>query len=163
MIFTYTYLHHSYNKDKGIARYYQVLQKILLMLAQSRECWSRFRVPWRRPSRSCCRDPNATESSGDVFITTDMGISSRHARHVIKLTKRYAVMHLKPCPHESGHFWNRIFFILIRSSGRGFKPLWRAASKQYSFDDRIHWFRVNRRPICVNKYAVSKISGLVWS
>ena len=114
MIFTYTYLHHSYNKDKGIARYYQVLQKILLMLAQSRECWSRFRVPWRRPSCSCCRDPNATESSGDLFITTDMGISSRHARHVIKLTKRYAVMHLKPCPHESGHFWNRIFFILIR-------------------------------------------------
>ena len=114
MIFTYTYLHHSYNKDKGIARYYQVLQKILLMLAQSRECWSRFRVPWRRPSRSCCRDPNATESSGDLFITTDMGISSRHARHVIKLTKRYAVMHLKPCPHESGHFWNDIFFILIR-------------------------------------------------
>ena len=114
MIFTYTYLHHSYNKDKGIARYYQVLQKILLMLAQSRECWSRFRVPWRRPSCSCCRDPNATKSSGDLFITTDMGISSRHARHVIKLTKRYAVMHLKPCPHESGHFWNRIFFILIR-------------------------------------------------
>ena len=114
MIFTYTYLHHFYNKDKGIARYYQVLQKILLMLAQSRECWSRFRVPWRRPSRSCCRDPNATETSSDLFITTDMGISSRHARHVIKLTKRYAVMHLKPCPHESGHFWNCIFFIRIR-------------------------------------------------
>ena len=114
MIFTNTYLHHSYNKDKGIARYYQVQQKILLMLAQSRECWSRFRVPWRRPSCSCFRDPNATESSGDLFITTDMGISSRHARHVIKLVKRYAVMHLKPCPHESGHFWNRIFFILIR-------------------------------------------------
>ena len=37
------------------------------------------------------------------------------------------------------------------SPGRGFKPLWRAALKQYSFDDPIHWFRVNRRAIRVNK------------
>ena len=113
MIFTYTYLHHSYNKDKGIARYYQVLQKILLMLAQSQECWSRFRAPWRRPSRSCCRDPNATESSGDVFINGHGHLISACTTRD-KLTKRYAVMHLKPCRHESGHFWNRIFFILIR-------------------------------------------------
>ena len=44
------------------------------MLAQSRECWSRFRAPSRCPSRSYCRRyPNATESSGDVLITKDMG------------------------------------------------------------------------------------------
>ena len=47
------------------------------------------------------------------------------------------------------------------SCGRDLKPLWRAVSKQCGFRVRIHWFRVNRRPIRVKKYTVAKISGFV--
>ena len=46
--------------------------------------------------------------------------------------------------------------------GRSLKSLWRAISKICGFGVRIHWFRVDRRPIRIKKYAVSKVSGFVW-
>ena len=58
-----------------------------------------------------------------------------------------------PCLHEPGDFLNRIFFIRIR-----LKALWRAVSKQCGFGVRIHWFRVDGRPIRVKRCAVSKMS-----
>ena len=38
------------------------------------------------------------------------------------------------------------------------KPLWRAVSKQCGFGVRIHWFRVDGRPIRAKRCAVSKMS-----
>ena len=39
----------------------------------------------------------------------------------------------------------------LSSFGRGLKPLWRTVSKQCGFAVRIHWFRVEGRPIRVKK------------
>ena len=55
--------------------------------------------------------------------------------------------------------------IRFRSSTRirevgGFK---KAVSKRCGFSERIHWFRVDGRPIRIKIYTVSKISGFVWS
>ena len=41
---------------------------------------------------------------------------------------------------------------------RGLKPLWRAVSKQCGFGARVHWFRVDGRPIRAKRCAVSKMS-----
>ena len=62
---------------------------------------------------------------------------------------------------------NRIFLnpyiFYPESCEPGLKPLWREVSNQCgSGADRIHWFRVDARPIRVKKYAVLKISGFVW-
>ena len=39
----------------------------------------------------------------------------------------------------------------LDSCGRGLKRLWRTVSKQCDFTVRIHWFRVEGRPIGVKK------------
>ena len=39
-------------------------------------------------------------------------------------------------------------------------PLWRAVSKRCGFGERVHWFRVDGRPIRIKIYAVSKLSIL---
>ena len=60
-------------------------------------------------------------------------------------------------------FWNRIFPIRIRvdwdlnGCGERFQNNGRG------FDVRIHWFRVNERSFRLKQYAVSKISGFVWT
>ena len=45
---------------------------------------------------------------------------------------------------------------------QGLKLLSRAVSNQCSFSEQIHSFCVDKRPICVKKCAVLKISGFVW-
>ena len=54
---------------------------------------------------------------------------------------------------------------LIRSLGELKKenPFVRAISKGWGFGERIHWFGVEGRPIRIQIYAVSKISGFVWT
>ena len=58
--------------------------------------------------------------------------------------------------------WNSVCNSVLEREP-GLKPLWREVSNQCgSGADRIHWFRVDARPIRVKKYAVLKISGFVW-
>ena len=40
--------------------------------------------------------------------------------------------------------------------------LWKAVSKICAFGARIHWFRVEGRPIRIKKDVVSKVSGFVF-
>ena len=40
--------------------------------------------------------------------------------------------------------------------------LWKAVSKRCAFGARIHWFRVEGRPIRIKKDVVSKVSGFVF-
>ena len=67
---------------------------------------------------------------------------------------------LRPCPHESGHFFKQHIFYLD-SCERGLKPALESSFKEYGFADRIHWFRVDRRPIRLKKYTEAKIPGYV--
>ena len=48
-----------------------------------------------------------------------------------------------------------------RFSPRFFSEGRRQLSKAIS--ERIHWFRVDGRPILIKKYVVSKISGFMWT
>ena len=68
---------------------------------------------------------------------------------------------LRQRPHEFGQFLNRIFVIRIRVNG-ALNCLWRAVSKQFCFDVRIHRVRIYGGPMYITKkFAVSKISGFV--
>ena len=44
---------------------------------------------------------------------------------------------------------------------KGLKQLQIAVSETFGFGERIHWFRVDRRPSRFKKYAVSKLSGFM--
>ena len=58
---------------------------------------------------------------------------------------------------SSGHVDSNLYILetaycyYLDSCGRGLKPLWRTVSKQCVFAVRIHWFRVEGRPIRVKK------------
>ena len=65
-------------------------------------------------------------------------------------------------PHDSGHFWNRIF-CYSDSCGRGHKPLEEWFLKRCGSSGQIHWFHVDGRSLCVKKEAVSKTSRFLWT
>lgn len=53
-------------------------------------------------------------------------------------------------PHDSRHFWNRIF-CYSDSCGRGHKPLEEWFLKRCGSSGQIHWFHVDGRSLCVKK------------
>ena len=65
---------------------------------------------------------------------------------------------IRPCQHESGHFWNRIFSVRIRVDGALNRCDERFQNNARGFGVRIHSFRVDERPIRLKQYAVQKIS-----
>ena len=74
-------------------------------------------------------------------------------------------MHLflfRPCPHESGHFWNRIFFCPY-SCGRGHKPPLESWFKtvRFRWPDSLVFCR-RSGPIRVQNVCGFKISILEW-
>ena len=102
-------------------------------------------------------------------------------------SKEHLPPRLRPCSHESDHFWDGIFFIRIHVDVVRYTPVFSVVAQRSSpqtivawrlqqtsvdaygvfnrsgdqsggFCDRIHWFRVDARPIRVRKYVVSKVS-----
>ena len=75
---------------------------------------------------------------------------------------------LRPCSHESGHFWNRVSFL------PGFVWTWfnkpldvaiESGCKKIVFGEQIHWFPPmgQRADLGEKKIAVSKMSRFVWT
>lgn len=58
-------------------------------------------------------------------------------------------------PHDSGHFWNRIF-CYSDSCGRGHKPLEEWFLRRCGSSGQIHWFHVDGRSLCVKKRRCQK-------
>lgn len=77
-------------------------------------------------------------------------------------TTRMLLKGLRPHPHKTEHFSNRIF-VYPDSCGQSLKLIWKAFSKRCGFGERINWLCADGRADSCTNMRLQKISRFVWA